>query len=161
MLLHGTSNPGSRRRVSCDIRFFPLCGFLPSEVHILGDDPLRQLSERLSEETGTTLRAPLLEDRVFLGGEIPTATVPARSVLNWVNYIDGLARGRSEEALPHLERLANEDFDATSPATYIGKFHNRRVATTTLRAVRDRLSSITPEAPELAELDTLLIRLAN
>jgi hypothetical protein len=159
MLLHGTSNPGSRRRVSCDIRFFPLCGFLPSEVHVLGHDPLRTLDERLNEETGATLRAPLLEDRVFLGGEIPTENVPSRSVLNWANYIDGLARGRSDEALRHLKRLANEDFDATGPATYAGKFHKRPVSKPTLRAVRDRLSTITPGAPELAELDELLIRL--
>ena len=161
MLLHGTSNPGPRRRVSCDIRFFPLCGFLPSEVHMLGDDPLGRLSERLAEATGATLRAPLLEDRIFLGGEVPKEAVPSRSVLNWVNYIDGLTRGRADEALPHLKRLANADFDATSPDTYAGKFHNRPVSITTLRAVRDRLSAITPDAPELAELDRLLIRLAN
>lgn len=161
MLLHGTSNPGPRRRVSCDIRFFPLCGFLPSEVHMLGDDPLGRLSERLSEETGATLRAPLLEDRVFLGGEIPRETVPSRSVLNWVNYINGVTRGRADEALPHLKRLANADFDATGPATYARKFHNRPVAASTLRAVRERLSAITPDAPELVELDSFLIRLAN
>ena len=161
MLLHGTSNPGPRRRVSADIRFFPLCGFLPSEVHVLGDDPLRRLDERLREETAATLRAPLLEDRVFLGGEIPAEAVPARSVLNWVSYIDDLTRGRHEQALPHLERFANEDFDATGPATYSGKFHKRPVSAGTLRAVRDRLSAMTPGAPELADLDRLLTRLAN
>lgn len=161
MLLHGTSNPGPRRRVSCDIRFFPLCGFLPSEVHMLGDDPLRRLNERLSEETAATLRAPLLEDRIFLGGEIERETVPERSVLNWVSYLDGLAHGRRDEALPHLERLANQGFDPSAPATYAAKFHNRPVSSKTLGAVRDRLSSVTPHAPELAELDRLLTRLAN
>jgi hypothetical protein len=161
MLLHGTSNPGPRRRVSCDIRFFPLCGFLPSEVHMLGHDPLRRLDERLNEATGATLRAPLLEDRVFLGGEIVRETVPERSVLNWINYIDGVARGCTDEALPHLERLANEDFDPSAPATYAAKFHNRPVSTGTLRTVRDRLSAVTPHAPELGGLDRLLTRLAN
>lgn len=128
---------------------------------MLGDDPLGRLTERLAEETGATLRAPLLEDRIFLGGDVPKETVPPRSVLNWVNYIDGLARGRADEALPHLKRLANADFDETGPDTYAGKFHNRPVSISTLTAVRDRLSAITPDAPELAELDRLLIRLAN
>ena len=128
---------------------------------MLGHDPLSRLNEKLSEETGATLRAPLLEDRIFLGGDIVRETVPSRSVLNWINYIDVLARRRTIEALPHLERLANEDFDSSGPATYARKFHNRPVSAGTLRAVRDRLSAVTPDAPELAELDRLLIRLAN
>ena len=37
LMLHGTGNPGSQRRVSCDIRFFPLCAFLPSTVHFLDE----------------------------------------------------------------------------------------------------------------------------
>ena len=40
LLFHGTGKLGARRRVSCDLRFFPLCGFLPSEVHFLDDQPL-------------------------------------------------------------------------------------------------------------------------
>ncbi|MEP6999582.1 MAG: phytanoyl-CoA dioxygenase family protein, partial [bacterium] len=43
LLLHSSSNPGPRRRLSCDLRFFPLCGFLPSTPHILGSQPLRVL----------------------------------------------------------------------------------------------------------------------
>jgi hypothetical protein len=39
LLLHGTSKAGAMRRVSCDIRFFPLCAFLPSEVHPLNATP--------------------------------------------------------------------------------------------------------------------------
>jgi len=39
LMLHGTSNPGTERRVSCDVRFFPLCGFLPSKVYSLISKP--------------------------------------------------------------------------------------------------------------------------
>jgi hypothetical protein len=161
MLLHGTSNPGPRRRVSADIRFFPLCGFLPSEVHFVGDDPLRALGDRLTVAEGDTLRAPLLEDRLFLGGEVDAQDAPPHSVLNWVNYVRGLTRGEGAKALPHLERFANVEFDPSGPATYAERFHDRPISANTLRAVRERLSTLSPDAPELDDLDRLLARLAS
>jgi hypothetical protein len=106
------------------------------------------------------LRAPLLEDRLFLGGGIDAQDAPPRSVLNWVNYVDGLIRGRGDQALPHLERFANVDFDPSGPATFIERFHDRPISANTLRAVRERLSTLSP-APELEGLDRLLVRLAS
>jgi hypothetical protein len=130
-------------------------------VHILGDDPLRALGDRLTEAGGETLRAPLLEDRLFLGGEIDAQEAPPRSVLNWVNYLRGLTDGRGDQALPHLERFANVDFDSSGPATYAERFHGRPISSNTLRAVRGRLSTLTPDASELDDLDRLLVRLAS
>ena len=92
MMLHGTSNPGPQRRVSCDIRFFPLCGFLPSEPFLLDPDPLETIADGLGRAPGPALLSPLLEDLAFLGTgttriPLPVFEAPPCSVLNWVNYI--------------------------------------------------------------------------
>lgn len=161
MLLHSTANPGPRRRVSADIRFFPLCAFLPSEVHLLGKNPLGTIRDRLAEVTTPTLRAPLLEDRVFLGGKASDGSVPQHSVLNWVGYIESVARGDGDGALSHLDRFANQEFDPSGPATYASRFHGRPLAVDMLRKVREHLSKRTPNAPELSEIDALIGRLAT
>lgn len=161
LLLHGTGAPGPDRRVSVDLRFFPLCGFLPSPVHFLDSDPLRALRETMGDERGPTLAAPLLEDRAFLGDAVELSGVPERSVLNWVNYVACRLRGRPDLALSHLVRFANHEFDAAGPATFAGRFHDRPLEVSALRAVHDRLRALTPGAPPLADLDGLLARLAG
>jgi hypothetical protein len=127
LALHGTSNPGPQRRVSCDIRFFPLCGFLPSTPHLLNATPWEMIDEALQTTTDETLRAPLLEDKVFAGQDVAIDTVPRGSVLNWVNYIACLARRRSDEALVHLERFTNTEVGVDPSAVYVSKFHGHEL----------------------------------
>ena len=63
LCLHGGCEPGPHRRVSCDIRFFPLCAFLSSEVHTLSGNVMADLRARAAAEESPTLRAPVLEGR--------------------------------------------------------------------------------------------------
>ncbi|HEY7317471.1 MAG TPA: phytanoyl-CoA dioxygenase family protein [Candidatus Binatia bacterium] len=139
LLLHGTSKPGRLQRVSCDIRFFPLCGFLPSEVHFLpsAGDTLRNGLDYVST---SVLRAPLLEDQVFLGEPVYLGEVPRHSVLNWVNYVAKVVRGDMDEALPHLARFMNAEINTDALSAYAAKFHGKPICEATLRSVRDRLA---------------------
>src|SRR5262249_22171700 len=105
LMLHGTSNPGSLRRVSCDIRFFPLCGFLPSETHFIGPSPSNALRDGLDRAFSPTLQAPLLEDQVFLGERIELTDVPPLSVLNWAKYVAHLVGGEPNNARHYLEQF--------------------------------------------------------
>jgi len=138
LLLHGTSNPGHLRRVSCDIRFFPLCGFLPSEIHLLpyARDTLRA---GLENACSSVLRAPLLEDQIFLGEHVCLREVPHHSVLNWVNYLANVMRGEMDQALPHLARFVNTEVNTDPLDAYVSKFHGKPVYEAPLRVVRDRL----------------------
>ncbi len=86
LLFHGTGRIGQLRRVSCDLRFFPLCGFLPSEAHILTDAPIEVLRERQRESSRPTLLGPALEQLAFLGEGAAVAAPPLAS-LNWPNYL--------------------------------------------------------------------------
>jgi hypothetical protein len=138
LLLHGTSNPGPGRRVSCDIRFFPLCGFLPSEVRSLSPSPRAALEHSLSRAAGPVLRAPLLETHAFLGEEVELESVPHRCVLNWVNYVAQVARGRADEALPHLQRFADTELGFDDETVYAAKFHGAPLYADNLRRVRER-----------------------
>ena len=140
LMLHGTSNPGPLRRVSCDIRFFPLCGFLPSETHLLEASPSDALREGLDRAFSPVLQAPLLEDRVFLGDEIQLGDVPRLSVLNWVKYLSNVVAGRKDEALAHLERFVNTEMGFDSVTAYDSKFTNQPVCEATLRSVRERVA---------------------
>jgi hypothetical protein len=138
LLLHGTSNPGRLRRVSCDIRFFPLCGFLPSETHFL---PYARETLRTGLEStySSVLLAPLLEDQIFLGEHVCLRQVPQHSVLNWVNYLANVMRGEMDEALSHLARFVNTEVNTDRLDAYVSKFHGKPVYTAELDAVHDRL----------------------
>jgi len=137
LILHGTSNPGPLRRVSCDIRFFPLCGFLPSQAHLINPHPSYALSNGVKHASSSVLLAPLLESQAFLGNEVDTKDVPPSSVLNWVNYLVHVLHGEMDEALPHLERFTNTNIGFDAPAVYISKFHGRPIHKTTLRSARE------------------------
>ncbi len=158
LLLHSSSNPGPRRRVSCDLRFFPLTGFLPSQVRLLGTDPLATLRAGLAREDGPTLKAPHLEAAAFLGLVTEPTPCPPYSILNWANYLAVLLNGSPEDALPHMERFVNLAQGIDSGVDiYAKKFHNREVHRTTLANLLAALQARTPEAPEV---QTLARRLA-
>lgn len=156
LLLHSSSKPGFKRRVSCDIRFFPFCGFLPSEVRVLDDHPVAAIRAGLERNDGPTLRAPLLESLAFMGQRVFDDTVPPHSILNWSNYLDLLLRGDAEAALPHLSRMVNTEQGVDGPDAYTGKFHDKPVHAATLRQVRDRIARLEPGVPELDGLDGLI-----
>lgn len=161
LLLHSSSNPGPRRRLSCDLRFFPLCGFLPSTPHILGSEPLRVIRNQLAMSDTPTLRDPLLEALAYLGQDVLDGAVPPHSILNWPNYLAVLLAGDADAALPHMERFVNEELGVDPPSVYSSKFHNRPVHASVLAGVRDRLRALEPDAPELAGFDALLTRLGS
>lgn len=132
LLLHGSSRPGMRRRVSCDIRFFPLCGFLPSKVHALQPDPLAAIHRGATHEL-ETLRAPHLEDLAFLGKGRVEAGVRPHSILNWANYLVGVLGKRPEQALAHFAQFVNEPNGRDPVEKYTSKYHGRTIHASTLR----------------------------
>ena len=137
LLFHGTGRLSALRRVSCDLRFFPLCGFLPSDAHILDPQPLDRLARQRERAPGDTTESPLLEALAFLGkGEIVDA--PARSALNWPNYVVELMRSRPETALPYLERFINTDLLEEPLTVLTHKFHNRTIYIDKLQSVQER-----------------------
>ena len=161
LLLHSSSNPGPRRRVSCDLRFFPLCGFLPSTPYILGTAPLHGMRNQLAMTDTPTLRDPLLEVMAWMGHDVLDGAVPPHSMLNWVNYLAVLLTGDAEAARPHMDRLVNEELGVDAPDVYAAKFHNRPVHASVLAGVRDRLRALEPDAPELAGMDALIARVGG
>ena len=141
LLFHGTGKLGSLRRVSCDIRFFPLCGFLPSEAHFLDSRPLDMLSRHQERELGPTLLAPVLEQLTYLGEPV-AVEAPPLSTLNWVNYLVELMRGQADSALPHLARFINTNLLEDPESVFTHKFHNRPLHLDRLHAVRDRVAAM-------------------
>jgi hypothetical protein len=124
LLLHSSSNPGPRRRVSCDIRFFPLCPFLPSLPHVLGDRALEDHRAGLARADGDTLRAPHLEAAAFMGTATGLTPCEPTSILNWANYVQLLVRGDADAAFEHLRRFVNEERGIDTVEAY-RKFHDR------------------------------------
>jgi len=137
MILHGTSNPGPQRRVSCDLRFFPLCGFLPSEVHVLDARGAGALRERQHRVNGPTLRTPLLESLVFLGERVEMDDPPPHSTLNWARYLAHVMDGAPQLGLPYLHRFINTTLLDDPPSVFVEKFHGRPVHEDNLKALRD------------------------
>jgi hypothetical protein len=144
MTLHGTSLPGPMPRISCDIRFFPLCGFLPSEVHFLNLEPLQEIQRRLVREKSDVLQSPLFEDLVYLSAKeieepFPALRTEPQSVLNWVNYLSLKTRGREDQASEFLINLVNTEKGIDPPKVYIDKFHHHPIQWQTVQAVSSRL----------------------
>jgi len=133
LMLHGTGTPGPRRRVSCDIRFFPLCGYLPSKVHFLDDDPMGAIETGLSQAYGPTLQSPLREAEVLLGQGTLQENVHPLSPLNWTNYLYHVLRGELDEALVYLKEFTNTAIGYDGPEVYTRKFHGRPINEIALR----------------------------
>jgi hypothetical protein len=140
LTLHGTGAPGRLSRWSCDIRFFPCCGFLPTYPHELTENPWGFIQEALDRNPGPARRAPLMEDLVLSGAGIETLDAPRFSVLNWVNYLAELLRGEPDRAVPHLTRFTNTQAGVDGPEVYISKFHERAMHPETLRRIQELLA---------------------
>lgn len=140
LLLHGTGDKGPCRRVSCDIRFFPLCGWLPSKFHTLTDRPLEELRAARAAKADETLRAPLLEVGAYLGEEGGIDEAPPRSILNWAAYVRALMEGRIAGSESHIARFVNEEVGIDPPATYIDRFHGRPFVQDTIDRARRLLT---------------------
>ncbi len=153
MLMHATSNPGPRRRLSCDIRFFPLTGFVPSKPRVIAKKPLKAIREALERGDGPTLQAPLREALAFLGQGRVDAAVPPLSILNWANYVTALLQDGAEAALPHLVRFVNTRLGWEPPEAYLQPLHNRPVHAQTLTALRAELAAREPGSAELVSLE--------
>ncbi|MGQ0538626.1 MAG: phytanoyl-CoA dioxygenase family protein [Gemmatimonadaceae bacterium] len=158
LLLHSSSNPGVRRRVSCDIRFFPLCGFLPSTVHVLGSAPLAEFRSGLAGNGAATatLREPYLEAAHFMGLKRDAEPCEPFSIFNWGNFVRNTVRGDQDAALADLTRFVNEERGIDGVAAYSAKFHNRPIHTAPLNGLLERLRAFDPVAPEVAALEQLV-----
>jgi Phytanoyl-CoA dioxygenase (PhyH) len=139
LMLHGTSNPGQGRRVSCDLRFFPLCGFLPSTVHVLGHRPVETLHRAAAVAAGPVLQSPLLEALVFLGEAAAPPTAPPYSALNWVQYLAHVVRGDRDGALPFLDRFINRALIDEDASVFIDKWHDCPIEAANLDRLRNSL----------------------
>jgi phytanoyl-CoA dioxygenase PhyH len=159
LLLHSSGKGGPRRRVSCDIRFFPLCGFLPSKPYALGNHPMKSLRDGLSRTLGPTLRAPLLETLAYLGEDVFDRDVPKYSILNWANYLTLYLRGNSDTAQPWMERFVNTEIGLDTPDIYTKKYHNQPIHHETLERARQAIAAVEPGESRLPGLDRLLERL--
>lgn len=141
LLLHGTGKTGKRRRVSCDIRFFPLCGFLGTEAHLLAPDPIESLSKAMARTQDRVLRTPLLEDLVFLGEHNGPVSAPPLSVENWVNYLIARMQADGDAARRSLERMVNVDLSGEDPTQFGMKWQAHPIAAAALDEVRRRVHS--------------------
>ena len=137
LLLHGTGSAGPRRRVSCDIRFFPSCPYLQSSPRSLVESPAAFIEERLTRESGETLRAPLLENQAIAGCMGDNLKAAPHSILNWANYLNDVCNGDPDQAAAHLARFANAEIGLDSPGTYIEQFHRRPMQPATLESIRE------------------------
>jgi hypothetical protein len=149
---HGSTHPAATRRVSCDIRFFPLTSFLPSQVHALTRRPFATHRAGLERAEGDTLRAPFLEALAFLGQDLPRLEPREHSVLNWVDYLLRLREGDRLGARRSFERFVNEGFGVDGVSAY-ERFFAQPQRPMPLVQLRHRLSQLEPERPELARLD--------
>lgn len=152
LLLHASSNPGMRRRVSCDIRFFPLCGFLPSPVHVLGGDALGTFRSGLQRHDDATLRAPYLEAAAFMGLMREPVLCEPHSVLNWANVVRSAIDGDRSSALAHLRRFTNLEVGIDAVDAYAPKFLGAPIHRETLEQVLERVKQLEPAAAETAAL---------
>lgn len=138
LLMHSTANPGVSRRVSCDVRFFPLCGFLPSTPWVLGENPTAELQPADGDDE--TLRTARLETQVYLGRPTGLDELPEHSVLNWVRYIESLVAGDRDGALEHLERFTNPALTGETYDVYRKKYHHHELSTETMERARRALA---------------------
>ena len=156
LMLHGTSNPGPLRRVSCDIRFFPLCPYLGSDVHLLDPAPYRMMRKALERGDSPVLTSPLLEARHYLGDPGLQENVPPRSVLNWPNYLYHAFRNDRQAALACLENFVNDEIGTDRGEVYASKYFGRPLAAEPIELLRARLALLEPYAPELTSWNQMM-----
>jgi phytanoyl-CoA dioxygenase PhyH len=156
LLLHSSSNPGPRRRVSCDIRFFPLSGFLPSQVHLLGDDPLADFQSRLAQVEAPTLYEPILEAAHFLRIARDPEPCEPYSILNWGNFVRNTVSGDHAAALADLTRFVNVERGIDGVEAYAVKFHEKPIHASTMASLLDQLAAIDSDSGDVTELVQLL-----
>lgn len=152
LTVHGSSNPGPHRRVSCDIRFFPLCGFLPTQPHFLVERPLEALVSAENSD-GPTLVSAREEARFYLGQPIERREAEPLSVLNWLQMIAALGDGERGAARAHLARMTNERLGTGTVESYAARFLSRPFALDMLAELRERLAAAEPAHPALARFD--------
>lgn len=158
LALHGSSNPGPTRRVSCDLRFFPLCAFLPSTIHTLGEAPFDAHRTGLDSAVSAEARAPFLESLHGLGQAARAGRAPDRTLGVWAAYLERLFAGDRAAARAHFERLVDRDFAGEGPEAYARLFDAPQ-ASAPLRELRARLAGLGARAGNLAALDRRLERL--
>jgi hypothetical protein len=141
MLLHSSVRPGPSRRVSCDVRFFPLCGFLPTVPWILGDDPERDV--QVLPGDNEILQMPRFETQIFLGRDSHLEVLPEHSILNWARYVEEIHRGNPDGALQHLERFTNPALTGETWDVYRDKYHGQPISRTTLEAAARAVTAAT------------------
>ena len=165
MTLHGTGDAGPGRRASCDIRFFPLTGFLPSEPHLLDPNPFAFLIQKFRDEKDSTLLAPLYQDLVFLGKtNLPEKVMrdmkdEPYSHLHWIPYLTATIQGNHEEASHFLQKLVNREIGIDDPFYVVKKYRDHTIHAQTLRIVREKIALALDGTPELRELDELIRKL--
>lgn len=131
LILHSSVAPGPDRRVSSDIRFFPLCAYLPSAIWVLGDDPAGHLDNLEHEDE--ILAASRYEALVYLGRETGLQEVEDYSVLNWASYVEAMKNGENDRAIQSLKRFTNLGLTGESHETYVKKYHDYPMNPDTLK----------------------------
>lgn len=123
LLLHSSVFPGPDRRVSIDVRFFPLCGYLPSAVWSLGEGS--DLEFALSPTAGDDeiLASSKYEALAFLGRETGLGDTEDHSILNWVRYVEAMCGEDPTGAIDHLKRFTNTELIGTGYEVYRDKYH--------------------------------------
>lgn len=129
LVLHGTSNPGPRTRISCDLRFFPFCGILDSVPTVMRPQPVQWIRRRLNEIEGDLLAAPLYEALAYLAQPIEWPRIESHSILHWARFIEGLVMGNDDQMTASVEGLANTENGYDEVESYAKRF-----STTALQA---------------------------
>jgi hypothetical protein len=123
MLVHGTSNPGPMRRVSCDIRFFPLCGYLPTQPHFLSPDPLQSL--RSCPDQDPVLLAPRREALAWLGQWRDDEPMEPLAPLQWPRFLQASLQGNARRARQHFDALVHPELASGSADAFAKRFYGR------------------------------------
>jgi len=159
MLIHGSGRSGNQRRVSCDIRMFPLCGFLPTQPYFLDDQPLAALAN--DDEQDPFLRLPRQEAQLFLGQQ-PTSRLPEEYGLEyWLGVVRGLLAGDVDAAEAQLEPLVNTALSTGSVADYAARLLSRFPSAEMLAELHARLAEREPASPDLEALAAHVDRLTS
>lgn len=145
MLVHGSCNAGPRRRVSCDIRFFPLCGFLPTQPVFLHEHPCQALATQLETNPPDTIRASLQESQVFLGQKPELTAAEPLSVMNWVQVVEALARNDKASAFEHLRQFVNHEIGTGTVEDYSDRMLNCPINGAMLKQLSERLAQAEPQ----------------